>query len=160
MNRRELLAAGVAGLAFTALSTTKAQAADPENPDVAKISDLLNRHDAAMTNHDIDGVLACLSDSAAIMGSGPGEMWKGNEEIKTAYKHFLEVFDKGQQSFEYLYSVHGLTPDMGWWMTSGNVKAKKDGKDLAYPLNISLTVAKDGGDWKIAAMHFSTLVSA
>jgi len=160
MNRRELLAAGVAGLTFTALSSTKARAADPKNPDVAKITDLLKRHDAAMTNHDIDGVLACLSDTAAIMGTGPGEMWSGKEEIKTAYKHFVEVFDKGQQSFEYHYSVHGLTPDMGWWMTAGNVKAKKDGKELAYPLNVSLTVEKQGDDWKIASMHFSTLASA
>jgi hypothetical protein len=40
-------------------------------------------------------------------------------------------------------------------MASGNVTGKKGGKDVA--LNISLTVAKNSGDWRIAAMHFSTL---
>ena len=40
-------------------------------------------------------------------------------------------------------------------MASGNITGKKDGKDLAFPMNISLTVAKNAGDWRIAAMHFS-----
>ena len=42
-------------------------------------------------------------------------------------------------------------------MTSGNVSGKKDGKDFVFPVNISLSVKKDGGKWLIAAMHFSTL---
>ena len=46
---------------------------------------------------------------------------------------------------------------MGWLMASGNVTAKKDGKEFAFPLNISLTVAKKSEEWRIAAMHFSTL---
>ena len=42
-------------------------------------------------------------------------------------------------------------------MTAGNVNGKKDGKEFAFPLNLSLTVAKKDGKWLIAAMHFSTL---
>jgi hypothetical protein len=49
---------------------------------------------------------------------------------------------------------------MGWLMASGNITGKKDGKDFAFPVNISLTVAKNGGNWQIAAMHFSTLTGA
>ena len=30
----------------------------------------------------------------------------------------------------------------------------------AFPVNISLTVAKFAGNWQIAAMHFSTLTGA
>jgi len=41
-------------------------------------------------------------------------------------------------------------------MTAGNVSGKKDGKEFAFPLNLSLTVAKKDGKW-LAAMHFSTL---
>jgi hypothetical protein len=46
---------------------------------------------------------------------------------------------------------------MGWLMTAGNVNRKKEGKEFTFPLNLSLTVAKKGGEWRIAAMHFSTL---
>jgi hypothetical protein len=45
-------------------------------------------------------------------------------------------------------------------MASGNITGKKDGKDFAFPVNISLTVAKNDGNRQIAAMHFSTLTAA
>ena len=77
-----------------------------------------------------------------------------------AYKHFFEGFDKGEQNFEYQFKIGGVGTDMGWLMASGNVTGKKDGKDVAFPLNISLTVAKNAGDSRIAAMHFSTLAGA
>jgi hypothetical protein len=104
--------------------------------------------------------MACLTEKAAIMGTGPGEIWSGPDEIKVALQHFFEGFDKGEQKFDYQFRIGGVTPDMGWLMASGNVTGKKDGKDFTYPLNISLTVAKKGGKWLIAAMHFSTLTGA
>jgi len=44
-------------------------------------------------------------------------------------------------------------------MTAGNVTGEKDGKAVAFPLNLSLTVSKKSGKWLIAAMHFSTLTA-
>ena len=38
-----------------------------------KIRALLKAHDKAMTNHDLKGVMATLTERAAIMGTGPGE---------------------------------------------------------------------------------------
>jgi hypothetical protein len=65
-----------------------------------------------------------------------------------------EGFDKGEQKFEYQFKIGSVGTDMGWLMVSGNITGKKDGKDVAFPINISLTVAKNAGDWRIAAMHF------
>ena len=155
MNRRTVIAAGVAGITAAA-ATTKANAAS-DNPELDKIKDLLSAHDKAMTAHDLDGVMATLAADAAIMGTGPGEMYTGSDQIKEAYEHFFMVFDKGAQNFEYTSRVGGLSSEMGWLMTSGDVTGKREGKDFAYPLNISLTVSKGGDDWKIAGMHFSTL---
>lgn len=143
-----------------AASTSVSQAAEAPNPELAKIHALLKAHDDATTNHDVEGVLKCLSEKAAVMGTGPGEMWSGPDEIKDAYKHFFEGYDKGQQDFEYHFKVGHLGADMGWLMASGNIKGKKDGKAFAYPLNVSLTVVKSGSDWKIASMHFSTLTGS
>jgi uncharacterized protein (TIGR02246 family) len=159
MNRREAIIAGLTGIAAVVAT---ASAADEEssqgaNPDLDQIRALLKAHDEAFTNQDLNGVIACLTEKAAMMGSGPGEIWSGPDEIKSAYEHFFEGFDKGEQKFEYQFRIGGVTPEMGWLMASGNVTGKKDGKDFAYPLNISLTVAKKEGKWLIAAMHFSTL---
>ncbi len=160
MNRREAIIAGAISITAALPTVVNAQASPSENPEVEPIRALLKAHDEAFTNQDIDGVLACFTKKAAIMGSGPGEIWSGPDEIKVAYEHFFQGFDKGQQKFEYQFRIGGLTSDMGWMMTSGNVTGKKDEKEFAFPLNISLTVAKDSGRWLVAAMHFSTLTGA
>ena len=161
MNRREAIA-GIASItaAVAVASRADAESSEGGNPDLTQIHALLRAHDEAFTNHDLNGIMACLAKKAAIMGSGPGEIWSGPGEIKVAYEHFFEGFDKGQQHFEYQFRIGGVTSEMGWLMASGNVNGKKDGKEFTFPLNLSLTVAKKDGKWLIAAMHFSTLTGA
>ena len=159
MNRREAIIAGMASIAAAVAVAPRAdaQASEGSNPDLDQIRALLHAHDEAFTSQDLDGIMACLTEKAAIMGTGPGEIWSGPDEIKVAYEHFFEGFDKGEQKFEYQFRMGGLTSEMGWLMTAGNVNGKKDGKEFAFPLNLSLTVEKKDGKWLIAAMHFSTL---
>src|SRR3979411_888527 len=157
MNRREAIIAGAVGIVAAAPIVVNVQASPSEDPEVEPIRALLKAHDEAFTNQDINGVLACFTKTAAILGSGPGEIWSGPDEIKVAYEHFFQGFDKGQQKFEYQFRIGGLTSEMGWMMTAGNVNGKKGGKEFAFPLNLSLTVAKMEGKWLITAMHFSTL---
>jgi uncharacterized protein (TIGR02246 family) len=159
MNRRQALLTAMAGLSAAAATAppAHAQASPGTNPELEQVRALLRAHDEAFTNQDLDGVMACLAEKAALMGTGPGEIWSGPEEIKVAYQHFFQGFDKGQQAFEYQFRIGDLATDMGWLMASGNVSGKKGGKDFAYPLNLSMTVAKKDGKWQIAAMHFSTL---
>jgi uncharacterized protein (TIGR02246 family) len=159
MNRREAIVAGMAGMAATVAvaPAADAQASQGSNPDLDQIRALLKAHDEAFTNQDLNGVMACFTEKASIMGTGPGEIWSGPDEIKMAYEHFFEGFDKGEQKFEYQFKIGGVTPEMGWLMASGNVTGLKKGKEFALPLNLSLTVAKKEGKWLIAAMHFSTL---
>ena len=82
---------------------------DPQeaNPEVEKIRALLKAHDEAMTNHDLKGVMATLTEKAAIMGTGPGEVWIGPDELKVAYEHFFEGFDKEEQEIEYQFKIGG-----------------------------------------------------
>jgi ketosteroid isomerase-like protein len=163
MNRREAVIAGLASLAAAVAGPPAANAqtsegeAEAENPELEPIRALLAAHDAAFANQDLDGVMATLSEKAAIMGSGPGEIWSGPDEIKAAFRHLFEGFDIGQQSFDYEFNIGQVASDSGWMMTSGNVNGTKDGKEFTFPVNISLTVMKDGGKWLIAALHFSTL---
>ena len=162
MNRREAIIAGMAGLTATVgvPLAADAQSSETPNPELDQIRALLRAHDEAFTNQDLNGVLACFDEKAAVMGTGPGEIWSGPDEIKVAYQHFFEGFDKGKQKFEYQFRIGGLSPEMGWMMTSGNVTYEKEGKEFAYPLNLSLTVSKKSGKWLIDAMHFSTLTGA
>jgi uncharacterized protein (TIGR02246 family) len=157
MNRREAIIAGMAGITATVALAPTADAEEGANPELDQVRALLQAHDEAFTNQDLDGVMACFTEKAAIMGSGPGEIWSGPDEIKVAYQHFFDGFDKGEQKFEYQFRIGGLGSEMGWMMTAGNVNGKKDGNEFAFPLNLSLTVVKEAGKWLVAAMHFSTL---
>jgi len=109
MNRREAIIAGMASLAATVTVPIAANAESSEtaNPELDQVRALLKAHDEALTNQDLDGVMACFSEKAAIMGSGPGEIWSGPDEIKVAYQHFFEGFDKGKQKFEYQFRLAG-----------------------------------------------------
>jgi ketosteroid isomerase-like protein len=158
VSRRVALGAGLLGVAAVAGLASTASAADapPENPELESVKALLKAHDDAMTSQDLPGVLATMAEKASVMGTGPGEIWNGSDEIKTAYEHFFKGFDKGHQEMEYQFRIGGLGTDMGWLMASGNCKGTKDGKKFEFPLNLSLTVAKAGGEWKVASMHFST----
>lgn len=159
MNRRTSIITGLAAITSATSATTTARAAEPKstNPELEKIRAVLKAHDDALTNHDLKGVLAVLAPKAVIIGTGPGEVWSGPDEIKVAYEHFFADFDKGQQDFTYHSKFGELAAEMGWLVASGEIKGKKDGKAFAFPLNVSLTVSKAGGNWLIAAMHFSTL---
>ena len=160
MNRKEAIM-GIATIAAAAAVPSVASAQKPEaeaeNPELEPIRALLKAYDTAFTNHDLNGVMATLSEKAAIMGSGPGEIWSGADEIKAAHQHLFEGFDAKQQGFDYEFNIGQVTGDTAWMLTSGNVTGTKDGKEFEFPVNISLTATKQGGKWLIAAMHFSTL---
>jgi len=158
MNRREAIIAGVVSIAATLPTVVNAEAS--ENPEIESIRALLKAHDEAFTNHNLDGVMACLTEKTAIMGTGPGEIWSGPDEIKVAYEHFFQGFDQEKQKYEYQFKIGAVGTDMGWLMTSGNITGEKAGKEFTYPINLSLTVAKSADKWLIAAMHFSTLTGA
>ena len=73
MNRREAIIAGVTGItaAVATASAADAESSQEANPDLDQIRALLKAHDQAFTNQDLNGVLACFTRKAAIMGSGP-----------------------------------------------------------------------------------------
>ncbi len=159
MNRRESIIASLAGITAVAALTPDTEAQDEKapNPELEVVRALLKAHDTAMTAQDVKGVLATLAEKPALMGTGPGEIWVGPEEVTAAYEQFFKGFDKGEQKFDYHFKIGDLGPNSGWLMASGNISGKKDGTAFEFPLNLSLTVSKASGSWKITAMHFSTL---
>src|SRR4029434_5701742 len=63
----------------------------------ADVAAMLKKHDEALNQHNLSGLLALYSPSpkTVILGTGPGEKYQGKEEIKTAYTEIFKDFDKG-----------------------------------------------------------------
>jgi uncharacterized protein (TIGR02246 family) len=159
--RRTSILTGLLGAAAVTTLASSAAAAEEkeENPELEEVRALLKAHDEAMKEQDLEKVVSLFAHKCAMLGTGPGEVWKGHDEIKEAYEHFFKDFDKGEQEFDYQFKIGGLGTDMGWLMTSGNIKGKKEGKAFEFPLNLSLTVTKASGKWLLASLHFSTFTS-
>ena len=155
LSRRSALVKTLTGAAVLTAIAPDAHAQD--SPELEAAKSLLKAHDDALKNQDINTLLGTFAKKCAMIGSGPGEIWSGSEEIKSAYENIFKGFDKGSQDYDYHFRLGGLQSDAGWLVTSGNIKGKKDGKEFEFPINLSLTVVKEDGAWKIAALHFSTL---
>jgi len=125
---------------------------------------LLDKHDAAMTGHDLQAVMDAYvqGPQTVVMGTGPGEMWVGPEEIRDAYTHFFEDYEKGGQNFQYSTVTAGTRGGVAWVSAMGNVVLVKGGQKREVPMNVSAVMVriKKDGEWRIQQMHFSTLVGA
>ena len=121
---------------------------------------LLDKHDAAMTSHDLKAVMETYvqGPQTVVMGTGPGEMWVGPEEIQDAYKHFFEDYEKGGQTFQYSTVTAGVRGSVAWLSAMGNVVVSKGGQKREAPMNVSAVMVRNKtGEWHIQQMHFSTL---
>jgi uncharacterized protein (TIGR02246 family) len=156
--RREVALAVALG-AIAAASPALAQGAKP-NPEVEALKALLDAHDKAFSAQDVKGVLALFAPSATILGTGPGEIWGGHEEIATAYGHFFEDFDPGKQRIEPLWRDAHVLGDMAWLMSVSKVGMTKGERSVEVGINLSVVFEKAAGKWLIRAMHFSNLTGA
>lgn len=122
---------------------------------------LLQKHDEAMNQHDLEGVVALFAPSpkTVILGTGPGERYQGLEEIKTAYTHFFEAFDKDTQKRDCYWKDGGGTNKLKWGAVMCKFTDSKAGKKREYELNVSGVLEKEGDHWQFIMVHFSNLTS-
>ena len=157
--RAATLAAVFVPAAVAGLAPRSARAAEQATEDAAtaEVRALLAAHDKAFTAHDLDGLLKTFSPKAAVVGTGPGELWVGRDEITVAYRHFFEGFDVGKQSFQYLWRQGHVGADTAWLTTLTRVSMTKAGQAAEFGLNLSLVAEKIDGHWSISSLHFSNL---
>jgi hypothetical protein len=63
----------------------------------ADIAALLKKHDEALNQHNLEGVLALYAPGpkTVMLGTGPGEKFQSKGEIKAAYTQIFKDFDRG-----------------------------------------------------------------
>lgn len=159
LTRREVMAftAGAAAFAATALADAQTKPATPVNPDLEKLKALLDSHGKAFSAHDLPGVLKHFAPDAILIGTGPGEIWGGPEEIGKAYTNFFQVFDKGKQSADRLFVDGNIIGGMAWLVAMSKMTVTKGGKTSEFGLNSSLVFERQGDEWQIKVLHISNI---
>lgn len=123
------------------------------------ISTTWNAHDRALSEHDIDAVLATWADGEAsvLLGTGPGERWVGKAEIRTAYENFFGDFDRDTLRTECGWFVVGVRGDTAWGLAEcDHFDAVKE-VQRTFPVNVSVVLILQDGAWRFRALHFSNL---
>ena len=156
-NYRSLLAATLAWALTTPVWATQPPETDKVKEEVKAV---LNQHDEAMDKQDLKALLALYADdpTIAMMGTGPGEFWKGKAEVKTAYQEFLKDFKAGSLKHACSDTSGGHQGDVAWLVASCNMEdTALDGQKREYVLNVSAVLKKEKDGWKFQTLHFSNL---
>jgi len=146
-------------VAICVLSMVLVPAQKQQDGDLAQIVALLQRHDEALNQHDIDGVMSVFapSDKTVVMGTGPGERWQGKDEIRAAYAEIIKDFDKGTASRDCNWKTGEIAGPTAWIASMCKFSDSKDGKKRQYELNVSGVLRKIDGKWYFQSLHYSNL---
>jgi uncharacterized protein (TIGR02246 family) len=157
--RRDAALAAALGAMAAATPALAAEDQAGRAAEVEALKALIDAHDKAFNAHDLKGVLALFTPNATILGTGPGEIWGGAEEIGTAYGHFFEGFDAGKQKIESLWRDGHVIGEMAWLMAVTNVTMTKAAATSEAGINLLVVFEKMVGKWLIRVMHFSNLTT-
>jgi ketosteroid isomerase-like protein len=142
-----------------------ALAAQPADADKFKeeLKTVLSQHDEAMNKHDIKALMALYADDPGIvlMGTGPGEFWKGKAAVEETYKQFFQDFKAGTFKHVCPETSGGQDGNVAWLIASCNMQdTMPDGQNREYVLNISGVLKKEKAGWKFQTLHFSNLTGS
>jgi hypothetical protein len=136
----------------TDASATATAAAD-------EIRTLLQQHDKALSEKNIDNLLATFSSqpNTVVLGTGSEEKWVGQSEIKAAYTEMFKDYDPGTMDCSCDWRTGGADEGktMAWMAAICPCKDSLKGKTREYKLNVTATVEKQNGAWKFVSLHMS-----
>ena len=160
MKKQNVLLVSLLGCALAA----PIWAAESPKPDKAseELKAVLKQHHEAMNKQDLKALLALYADSpnVALMGTGPGEFWKGKAAVEDTYKHYFETFKAGSLSHECPEASGAEDGDDAWLMASCIMKdTDPSGQSREFGLNVSAVLKKEKTGWHFQALHFSNLIS-
>jgi uncharacterized protein (TIGR02246 family) len=144
------------------LLSAPALAAESKDGDKTReeVRAVLNQHDEAMNKHDLKAVMMLYADSPgiALMGTGPGEFWKGKAAIESTYKQFFQDFKPGSFKHACPETSSGHDGNVAWLIASCDMQdVTPDGETREYVLNVSSVLKKEKDGWKFQTLHFSNL---
>lgn len=149
----------LATIAICLLSLAAVQAQKQPDANVNQLAALLQKHDDALNQHDLDGIMGVFapSDKTVVMGTGPGERWQGKDEIRSAYAEIIKDFDKGTSTRECGWKTGEVAGDTAWLASMCKFADSKGGQKREYELNVSGVLRKINGKWYFQSLHYSNL---
>jgi ketosteroid isomerase-like protein len=143
-------------------ATANSPAATSAKPDpkvVDEVKELLAKHDKALNDKSLDGVMATFSTNAntVVLGTGQGERFVGTQAIREAYTEIFKDYDAGTMVSNCDWKTGGAdgAGTMGWLAATCQFSDSMKGVKREYGLNVSAAVEKQDGQWRFVMLHMS-----
>lgn len=158
MNQTGVLLAATLGC----ILTPPAGAAEPpkSDPVIEDIKTVLRQHDAAINKRDMKAVIGLYADNpdVALIGTSPGEFWKGRAAVEETYSEFFKDLKTGSFKHECPDIAAGYDGNIAWLAASCNMQdSDQNGQVREYVMNVSGVLKKEKTGWRIQTLHFSGL---
>lgn len=153
--KRSIIFAFIAFFALTSPGLAKQKASGPHSGVQAAIE----AHNRALNSHDLKGVMAAYAagQNIVLMGTGPGEYYVGEDAIGGAYNQFFTKFEPNTLNFKSDVVTFGSRGNVAWFAVSTSIEGSAQSEKKERSFNISGTLEKVKGKWRIVSMHFSRL---
>jgi len=154
---KHLLAGGL--LVGLSLGTVPVSAKDDASSIDPELHALLTKYHKALKNQDLAAVGSTYvpASNTVLLGTGPGERWLGQQEIKDAYEHFFADYDRGTMTVDCGSQASGINGNLAWLLAVCDFTDSLKGKKREYGVNISAVAEKQDGAWYFRTFHFSNL---
>ncbi len=126
---------------------------------MAAVKTVMEQHNKAFIAQDLKGVMTLYASdpNTFLMGTGPGEAYVGDEAIGGAYDQLFTRFEANKLSNKYDWIAAGSKGNLAWFAVTITMEGtlNKEKKERAF--NMSGTLLKEKGKWRILTLHFSRL---
>jgi uncharacterized protein (TIGR02246 family) len=156
-SRRQVLLGTAFGSIAAAVPLTAQTPANAASVDALKA--VLDSYQKAFSAHDMAGVLRHFSPDAVVLGTGPGEIWGGKDEITTAHQNFFSLFEPGKHTHDVQFRDGHVLGDMAWLASMSSVSFTKGANTIQFGLNLSAVFEKVGSAWLVRVLHMSNVAS-
>jgi uncharacterized protein (TIGR02246 family) len=124
-----------------------------------EVKAVMEQHNKAFNAQDLKGVMTTWASdlNIVLIGTGPGEVYVGDEAIGGAYNQLFTRFDANTLGFEYDWICAGFMGNVAWFAVTTTIEGTVNNEKKERAFNVSGTLLKQKGKWRLVSMHFSRL---
>lgn len=123
------------------------------------IKALLEQHNQALSAQDLKGIMETYAadPNIVLMGTGPGEVYVGEEAIGGAYNQFFSRFEAKTLTYSTDVAASAIKGSTAWFAATVRIEGIVNNEKKERLFNMSGTLTNVKGKWRIACLHFSRL---
>ncbi|MCM3870375.1 MAG: nuclear transport factor 2 family protein [Pyrinomonadaceae bacterium] len=156
--------AGTPSTTNTSATSTTAATGKEDPAVVEEVKAVLQKHDKALNDKNVDAVLATFSNDprTVVLGTGEGERFVGEQTIREAYTEIFRDYDPGTLITNCDWKTGGVDSagTTAWVAATCQAQDSLKSKKREYVLNVSGALRKEGDGWRFVMLHMSNATNA